>query len=129
VDLYQEIESKIYVLAEPKHEPEQTVSGAAYVFSYHITILNNSAYTVQLLRRHWFITDGIFGEREVQGDGVIGQTPRLKPGEKFEYESWCPVSSDFGSMHGYFTFNEFVSKTEFDVAIPAMVLLPKFVLN
>ena len=94
----------IQVIAKPKHEKGHTVQGASYVFSYHITIINQSEVTVQLQRRHWYISDGMFGEREVEGEGVIGQMPTLKPGDKFEYESWCPVSSEYESRNGYFTF-------------------------
>lgn len=124
-----EISAKLEITATPRHEMGQELQGASYVFSYHITIVNKSENAVQLLRRHWFITDGIFGEREIDGEGVIGQQPKLKPGEKFEYESWCPLSADYGTMNGYFTFCELTTRDEFDVDIPVMVLLPKFVLN
>lgn len=129
VNVLNEIAKTLEIIAIPKHEMDQRLSGASYVFSYHITIVNRSAHAVQLLRRHWFITDGLFGEREVEGEGVIGQQPKLKPGEKFEYESWCPLSGDYGTMNGFFTFCEVQSRDEFEVDVPAMVLLPKFALN
>jgi len=125
----EQLQDLIEVKATPKHEKGHTVQGASYVFSYHITIVNLSDTTVQLQRRHWYISDGLFGEREVEGEGVIGQMPTLKPGDKFEYESWCPVSSEYGSMSGYFTFEDLKNKEEFDVEIPTMVLLPEFALN
>ena len=124
-----DISSKILITAKPKHQKNQSVQGANYVFSYHIVIINNSDAVVQLTRRHWYISDGVFGEHEVEGEGVIGQMPTFKPGEKFEYESWCTVSSEYGSMSGYFTFQNLHTKELYYVDVPSFVLLPEFVLN
>lgn len=124
-----DIHEQVLITAKPKHEKNQELHGAAYVFSYHIFIQNLSNYTIQLKRRQWYIADGLFEEREVEGIGVIGQVPVLKPGEKFEYESWCPLASEYGSMGGFFTFTELESEQIFEVEIPTMVLLPEFVLN
>ena len=126
---HNEIHDLVRVSAVPKHEKKQTVQGANYVFSYHITIENNSKVAIQLRRRHWFISDGVFGEREVEGEGVIGQMPIIEPGSSFEYKSWCPVSSEYGSMSGFFTFDNLVNKEEFFVDVPSFVLLPEFALN
>lgn len=129
VEKYSDIRTQIKVLAKPKHEKGHTVQGASYVFSYRITIENFSNVSIRLTRRQWYISDGLFGEREVEGEGVIGQMPTIDPGEKFEYESWCPVSSEYGSMTGYFTFENLKNNEVFYVDIPPMVLLPEFVLN
>lgn len=126
---YPDISHQIHVTAIPRHEKKQSVHGAQYVFSYHIIIENFSNHPVQLRRRHWYISDGIFGEREVEGEGVIGQMPVIIPGSRFEYESWCPVASDYGSMSGYFTFEDLQTREEIEVDIPPFVLLPEFVLN
>jgi ApaG protein len=124
-----ERDKEIHITALPRHEKSQQIQGASYVFSYRITIQNFTECTIQLVRRHWFISDGIFGEHEVEGEGVIGQMPTLAPLEKFEYESWCPVSSEFATMSGYFTFHVKEFQSEVKIPIPPMVLLPQFVLN
>jgi len=105
------------------------VQGAKHVFSYTIEVENVGLETIRLIRRHWYIKDGIFGEREVEGEGVIGQKPTLEPGEKFEYQSWCPVSDNFGSMRGFFTF-EILRTGETGYAdIKTFLLMPEEALN
>lgn len=126
---HNDLHTKIQVTAIPRHEKNQSVQGASHVFSYHIVISNYSEVPVQLLRRHWFISDGVMGEREVEGEGVIGQMPLLKPGQQFEYESWCPIATEYGSMRGFFTFTNLQTKEVFHVDIPPFVLLPEFALN
>ncbi len=73
-----------------------------YVFSYHITISNEGEETVQLMSRHWIITDANNHVEEVKGPGVIGYQPVLKPGESFDYTSYCPLKTPVGTMHGSF---------------------------
>ena len=119
----------ITITTKPRYEPEQNAKGAKHVFSYLITITNNGLETIQLLRRHWYITDGIFEEREVAGEGVIGQQPTLEPGESFEYQSWCPVSEDYGSMRGYFTFVELRTGIEVKANVDTFLLMPEELLN
>jgi ApaG protein len=71
-----------------------------YFFAYRIRISNQGEETVQLLRRHWVITDGEGRVEHVQGPGVVGEQPVLAPGESFEYTSFCPLTTPIGSMHG-----------------------------
>lgn len=71
-----------------------------YVFAYTIRIHNRGRVPAQLLRRHWVITDANGEVQEVRGPGVVGEQPRLAPGQSFEYTSGCPLSTPFGSMHG-----------------------------
>lgn len=71
-----------------------------WFFLYTVTISNEGAETVQLLTRHWIITDGTGHIEEVRGPGVVGKQPTLKPGEAFEYTSGCPLSTPFGVMEG-----------------------------
>ncbi|RYZ95080.1 MAG: Co2+/Mg2+ efflux protein ApaG [Proteobacteria bacterium] len=73
-----------------------------YLFAYEITISNENPEAVQLLHRHWTITDALGRVEEVKGPGVIGKQPRLKPGESFTYDSFCPLPTPFGSMRGTF---------------------------
>ena len=71
-----------------------------WFFLYTIEITNESSDTVQLISRHWTITDADETVEEVRGLGVIGQQPPLNPGESFEYTSGCPLKTPFGTMHG-----------------------------
>jgi ApaG protein len=74
-----------------------------YVFAYHITISNVGTEVVQLISRHWIITNAEGETEEVQGPGVVGEQPVLKPGEQFEYTSFCPLKTNVGTMHGSYT--------------------------
>ena len=74
--------------------------GRRWVFLYTITISNESSVRVQLLERHWIITDANGDVEEVKGPGVVGKQPTLEPGQSFEYTSACPLKTPFGSMHG-----------------------------
>jgi ApaG protein len=71
-----------------------------WFFLYTITITNEGADTVQLLSRHWVITDGRGHVEEVQGPGVVGEQPVLGPNESFTYTSGCPLTTSFGKMEG-----------------------------
>jgi ApaG protein len=71
-----------------------------WFFAYHVIIENIGAEPVQLISRHWIITDGETRVQEVRGPGVVGEQPVLGPGEKFEYTSACPLPTAFGTMHG-----------------------------
>jgi ApaG protein len=71
-----------------------------YHFAYHITITNVGSDTVQLISRHWIITDAEGDVQEVRGPGVVGEQPVLQPGASFEYTSFCPLKTNVGTMHG-----------------------------
>lgn len=71
-----------------------------WVFQYTVRITNLGSETVQLVSRHWIITDALDNIREVQGPGVVGKQPVLTPGESFEYSSWCPLETPTGMMRG-----------------------------
>jgi ApaG protein len=92
-----------------------------WFFLYTITIRNEGTDTVQLLTRHWVITDGNGKVEEVRGPGVVGKQPILKPGESFEYTSGCPLTTPFGLMEG--TYQMVGSDGEkFDVKIAPFTL-------
>lgn len=74
-----------------------------YVFAYHITITNEGEQPARLLRRHWVILDAVNGRQEVEGPGVVGETPRLETGESFSYSSACPLSTTWGTMEGSYS--------------------------
>jgi ApaG protein len=71
-----------------------------WFFLYTVTISNEGTEPVQLLTRHWIITDGTGHVEEVRGPGVVGKQPLLQPGESFEYTSGCPLHTPFGLMEG-----------------------------
>jgi ApaG protein len=81
--------------------------GRRYVFAYHIRITNESPARVRLLSRHWIIVDADGERHEVRGQGVIGLQPDLAPGQSFQYESFCPLPTPWGTMEGeYLMENE-----------------------
>lgn len=100
-----------------------------YIFSYRVTIENESRHTVQLLRRHWYIQDGSEEMREIEGKGVIGQQPVLHPGERHQYVSWCPMTSDIGKMYGTYQMMRLSTQDLFSVRIPEFKLIAPFKLN
>ena len=71
-----------------------------WVFQYTVRITNEGEETVQLVSRHWIITDGIDHVEEVKGPGVVGEQPVLAPNESFKYSSWCRLKTPTGRMHG-----------------------------
>ena len=100
-----------------------------FSFSYTITIENHSKDTVQLLMRHWEIYDSLNGVTIVDGEGVVGQKPVLKPGEMHTYNSGCLITSPHGSMKGFFKMINFTSTRVFKVSIPSFNLNVPFALN
>ena len=74
-----------------------------YFFAYTVTIANSGGAAVQLVSREWVITDADGRIETVKGAGVVGQQPRLAPGESFEYTSFCPLTTTMGTMHGCYT--------------------------
>ncbi len=93
-----------------------------YFFVYQITITNKSDYTMQLLRRHWDITDGFGMKRTVEGDGVVGETPVIEPNESYSYTSGCDFTTEVGKMSGYYTMQKMVNSNEVDVEIPEFIM-------
>jgi ApaG protein len=92
-----------------------------YVFAYTIEIENVGDRSAQLLGRHWFITDAHNIVQEVKGDGVVGEQPTLRPGERFEYTSGCPLPTPVGTMRGVYTFVG-EGGEKFDVPVPEFLL-------
>lgn len=100
-----------------------------YAFSYHITIENHSKDSVQLISRHWEILDALNHPEIVDGEGIIGKKPVLKPGESHTYSSGCLICGPFGSMQGHFNMINFTSTRSFKVIVPAFKLCAPFALN
>jgi ApaG protein len=114
--------NKVQVVALVKYLAEQSdEADNRFVFSYTITLTNNGDSTVQLLSRHWIITDSNNQVQEVRGQGVVGEQPVLKPGQSFGYTSGTVISTPVGTMTGSY---QMVAEdgTKFDAPIPQFVL-------
>jgi ApaG protein len=103
-------------------------AGEQWLFAYWVRISNRGAETVQLISRHWVISDAHGEVEEVRGLGVIGQQPILAPGESFEYTSFCPLTTPFGTMHGTYQM-ETSSGEQFDAEIAAFTLAEPSAVN
>jgi ApaG protein len=93
-----------------------------YVFDYFITIENQSDEIVQLTDRHWVIFDSLNNTEIVDGEGVVGQTPILNPGDNYTYKSSCVLASTIGAMKGFFRMKNLASTKQFKVIIPTFQL-------
>jgi ApaG protein len=103
--------------APSRSKPQQN----EWFFLYTVRLTNEGAETVQLVSRHWIITDGMGDVKEVRGLGVVGKQPVLSPGESFEYTSGCPLTTPFGSMRG--TYQMITDKNEpFEIEVPSFTL-------
>ena len=92
-----------------------------YVFAYTVKIINRGAVPAQLLTRHWIITDANGHTEEVRGEGVVGEQPRLKPGDAFEYTSGAVLETMVGTMRGsYHWIGD--DGVRFDAPIPQFIL-------
>lgn len=100
-----------------------------FAFSYEITIENHSKDSVQLVSRHWEIYDSLNNIEIVDGEGVVGKKPVLKPGESHTYSSGCLLTSPIGAMQGYFNMINFTSTRNFRVIVPTFKLSAPFALN
>jgi ApaG protein len=95
------VTDSIRVEVMSRHSPENSrPQQGEWVFQYTVRITNQGLDTVQLLSRHWIITDALDHIEEVKGPGVVGEQPVLAPGQSFQYSSWCPLKTPTGMMHG-----------------------------
>jgi ApaG protein len=103
--------------------PEQSEpQRGRWFWAYHVRLENEGAQAVQLLTRHWIITDGRGARHSVEGEGVVGEQPMIAPGASFDYVSGCPLATPTGAMQGrYHMIGE--DGSAFDVDIPKFVLL------
>ena len=112
----------IEVRVQTRFLPEQsTPDEGRFVFAYTIRIHNAGKMPARLISRHWVITDGNGKVEEVRGDGVVGEQPRLQPGEGYSYTSGAVLATSVGTMRGeYFLHAD--DGTDFETAIPEFVL-------
>ena len=120
--MYTKTTRSISITVEPQFlEERSSPSDSNYVWAYHVKIENSGGETVQLLNRHWRITDAFGRVQEVRGPGVVGEQPVLKPGDSFEYTSGTPLPTPSGIMVGTYEM-ETRRGESFWVRIPAFSL-------
>ena len=125
-----EITKGVKVIVETEYQPSySSPSQYHYVFTYKITIENQSEFTIQLKRRHWYIHDAGFSMREVEGEGVVGQQPLLEPGDSHQYVSGCNLKSGIGKMVGSYHMERIVDGVAFNVNVPEFVMVAPLRLN
>ena len=125
-----EITDGVKVSVESNYQSDfSNPSNFHFMFSYKIKIENMSNHTIQLIRRHWNIFDSCGTFREVDGEGVVGVQPILKPGESHEYESGCNLKTELGKMDGFYTMLRVEEGEIFTVKIPEFHLICPFKLN
>jgi ApaG protein len=121
----------VEVQVQSRYLPERSnPMRGQWFFTYHVTLRNVSTRTVQLISRHWIITNARGEIEEVKGPGVIGETPVLAPGERFSYQSFCPLDTPIGSMQGAYQMVVLDgTHTRFDAAIAPFTLAVPSALN
>ncbi len=113
----------IVVRVSVSYLPEQSEPDRGrWFWAYHIRIENEGQQAVQLLTRHWIITDGRGSRHSVEGEGVVGEQPMIAPGASYDYVSGCPLATPTGSMQGSYRMVG-ADGMEFDVTIPKFTLL------
>ncbi len=119
----------VHVRVESELDPGRSAPAHEHwFFLYTVTITNQGQESVQLLSRHWIITDGNGHVEEVRGPGVVGEQPLLEPGQSFHYTSGCPLPTAFGFMRGTY---HMVTKTgeQFDAEIADFELSEPYSIN
>ncbi len=118
---YEATTAGVTVRVAPRFLDEQSDPQAGqFAWSYHIRIENGTDDDVQLIARHWIITDAVGRVEEVRGEGVVGEQPIIAPGGSFDYVSGCPLATPSGTMRGSFAMA--ARETLFEVAIPLFSL-------
>lgn len=120
--MYSQTTRDIEVTVKPFYLDDQSSPGDNhFVWAYRVRIVNKGDRTVQLMRRHWVITDAIGRVQEVKGPGVVGEQPVLRPGDAYEYTSGTPLPTPSGIMVGTYEMAD-EDGASFDIAIPAFSL-------
>lgn len=120
--MYEQTTNGISVSVRAFFLPDQSDPGSGqYIWAYQVTIRNTGDTAVQLLSRHWRITDAHGKVQEVRGAGVVGEQPVIAPGDSYEYTSGTPLTTPSGIMSGSYEMMD-VNGDHFDVAIPAFSL-------
>lgn len=124
------ITDNIKVSVEPVYDAKNSFPAEnRYVFKYNIVIENNSDFPVKILKRKWMIFDVGFGFTEIVGDGVIGLTPDILPGENFSYFSNVMLRSGVGNMSGKYLVENQENASAFEIDIPKFNLVSQVLSN
>jgi ApaG protein len=118
---------RVEVMSQHSAENSRPRDGE-WMFQYTVRITNQGTETVQLLSRHWIITDGAEHTEEVRGPGVVGQQPVLAPGEAFQYSSWCPLKTPMGMMRGTYQMAR-EGGSQFDIEIAPFALRARYTVH
>ena len=117
------------VRVEARYVDDQSApSEGQWMFAYLITIINDGDIPTQLIARRWIITNADGETQTVEGPGVIGEQPRLEPGESFSYTSGCPLDTSIGSMHGSFIMRD-DDGSSWEAEVAVFTLSTPFALN
>ncbi|MFM2395088.1 MAG: Co2+/Mg2+ efflux protein ApaG [Bacteroidota bacterium] len=120
----------IIIEVEPHYDGDLSEpNGVKFIFTYSITIKNNSETDVQLISRKWEIFDSIGETHTVEGEGVVGEQPIIEKGESYSYSSWCPLDSNLGSMQGHYVMKNLLTQELFHAEIPKFELAANWILN
>jgi ApaG protein len=123
------ITNNVRVEVISRHSPENSrPDQGEWVFEYTVRITNLGTETVQLISRHWIITDALDHTEEVRGPGVVGEQPKLAAGESFKYSSWCPLRTPTGVMHGTYQMVR-NSGEQFDIEIAPFGLKARYTVH
>ena len=121
--MYEQRTDDFTVAVEPFYLADQSdPDDGRWVWAYRVVIRNEGSHPARLVSRHWEITDAQGRRQVVDGEGVVGQQPRLAPGDSFEYHSGCPLPTPGGAMAGYYTLVD-------DEGTPTRVAIPAFSLD
>ena len=125
-----EVTAGIKISVETAYQPNHSdPKNSIYLFSYRVVIENCSDQAVKLMRRHWWIYDANGMMREVEGKGVVGEQPVLKPGERHCYSSTCDLSTEIGKMKGNYLMEGIMTGNQFHVNIPEFSMVVHHMLN
>jgi ApaG protein len=117
-----DVKIDIDITSKTAYVPDQSSpENHRFLWSYEITIVNNSEYIIQLLSRYWRITDMRGKIEEVRGPGVVGLQPLIKPGKEFAYSSYCQLMTPQGTMEGHYEIQN-LDEQRFIIEVPKFVL-------
>ena len=108
---------------------ESLLPDGPFRFKYDVVVQNHLPYSIQLLRRQWFVEHLLLGAAEIEGEGVIGLQPEILPDGKFTYSSFTEFFVPYGKMTGYYTFKNLFNEELFKVKIPEFTMVYPILLN
>ena len=128
--MYTKTTHGITINVQPEYDVKNSFpSENRFVFRYNIEIINNSEINIKINRRKWIIYDVGFGFTEVLGDGVIGLTPTILPGDSFNYYSNVVLRSGVGTMTGNYFLTDMTTENAFEIIIPKFNLMAEVLSN